>query len=339
MTLNVSVLMPVFNAEETLAECLDSIFQQTLQNFEIVAVNDFSTDRSAEILRSYDDSRIHVVDNQNKGIVSALNSGLKLCQSDFVARMDADDVMYAQRLEKQFDVLSNKPDITLCATQARKFPEEIIRAGYIEYMRWQNACLTRQDIQNQIYIESPFAHPSVMFRKSRVTELGAYRDGEFPEDYELWLRLFHAGESMMKLDEVLVDWRESDSRLSRTSSRYSDTAFEKLRADYLARDARLQNREIVFWGAGRKTRRRIQYLIDKGVKPSAWIDIDSKKAGNDYHGAKTFLPDWLHQYNKKSQNKKPFVLNYVRNHGARDYCRKYLDEAGYVMGEDYLDVA
>ena len=339
MTLNVSILMPVFNAEETLAECLDSIFQQTLQNFEIVAVNDFSTDRSAEILRSYDDSRIHVVDNQNKGIVSALNSGLKLCQSDFVARMDADDVMYAQRLEKQFDVLSNKPDITLCATQARKFPEEIIRAGYIEYMRWQNACLTRQDIQNQIYIESPFAHPSVMFRKSRVTELGAYRDGEFPEDYELWLRLFHAGESMMKLDEVLIDWRESDSRLSRTSSRYSDTAFEKLRADYLAKDARLQNREIVFWGAGRKTRRRIQYLIDKGVKPSAWIDIDSKKAGNEYHGAKTFLPDWLHQYNKKSQNKKPFVLNYVRNHGARDYCRKYLDEAGYVMGKDYLDVA
>ena len=326
--------MPVFNAEETLAECLDSIFLQTLQDFEIIAVNDFSTDRSVEILRSYHDSRIHVVDNQNKGIVSALNSGLKLCQSDFVARMDADDVMYAQRLEKQFDVLSNKPDITLCATQARKFPEKIIKSGYIEYMRWQNACLTRQDIQNQIYIESPFAHPSVMFRKSRVTELGAYRDGEFPEDYELWLRLFHAGESMMKLDEVLVDWRESDNRLSRTSSRYSEAAFEKLRAEYLVKDKRLQNRKIVFWGAGRKTRQRAQYLIDQGIDPVAWLDIDRKKVGNDYHGAKTFLPDWLMR-----QEKKPFVLNYVRNHGARDFCRQYLDEAGYLMGIDYLDVA
>ena len=334
MTLNVSILMPVFNAEETLAECLDSIFLQTLQDFEIIAVNDFSTDRSVEILRSYHDSRIHVVDNQNKGIVSALNSGLKLCQSDFVARMDADDVMYAQRLEKQFDVLSNKPDITLCATQARKFPEKIIKSGYIEYMRWQNACLTRQDIQNQIYIESPFAHPSVMFRKSRVTELGAYRDGEFPEDYELWLRLFHAGESMMKLDEVLVDWRESDNRLSRTSSRYSEAAFEKLRAEYLVKDKRLQNRKIVFWGAGRKTRKRAQYLIDQGIDPVAWLDIDRKKVGNDYYGAKTFLPDWLMR-----QEKKPFVLNYVRNHGARDLCRKYLDEAGYLMGIDYLDVA
>ncbi len=334
MTLNVSILMPVFNAEETLAECLDSIFLQTLQNFEIIAVNDFSTDRSVEILRSYHDSRIHVVDNQYKGIVSALNSGLKLCQSDFVARMDADDVMYAQRLEKQFDVLSNKPDITLCATQARKFPEKIIKSGYIEYMRWQNACLTRQDIQNQIYIESPFAHPSVMFRKRRVTELGAYRDGEFPEDYELWLRLFHAGESMMKLDEVLVDWRESDGRLSRTSSRYSEAAFEQLRAEYLVKDKRLQDRKIVFWGAGRKTRRRAQYLIDLGIDPVAWLDIDRKKVGNDYHGVKTFFPDWLMR-----QEKKPFVLNYVRNHGARNFCRQYLDEAGYVMGEDYLDVA
>ena len=334
MTLNVSILMPVFNAEDTLAECLDSIFLQTLQNFEIIAVNDFSTDRSVEILRSYHDSPIHVVDNQYKGIVSALNSGLKLCQSDFVARMDADDVMYAQRLEKQFNVLSNNPDITLCATQARKFPEKIIKRGYIEYMRWQNACLTRQDIQNQIYIESPFAHPSVMFRKSRVAELGAYRDGEFPEDYELWLRLFHAGESMMKLDEVLVDWRESDRRLSRTSSRYSEAAFEKLRAEYLVKDKRLHNRNIVFWGAGRKTRQRAQYLIDQGINPVAWLDIDRKKVGNDYHGAKTFFPDWLMR-----QEKKPFVLNYVRNHGARDFCRQYLDEAGYLMGIDYLDVA
>ena len=335
----VSILMPVFNAENTLQQCLDSVFSQSLQDFEIIAVNDFSTDKSVEILQFYNDSRIHIVDNKHKGIVPALNSGLKYCQSDFVARMDADDVMYAERLEKQLDVLNKNPTITLCATQVRKFPEEIIKAGYIEYMRWQNACLTKQDIQNQIYIESPFAHPSVMFRKNSVVESGGYKDGEFPEDYELWLRLFHAGKSMMKLDEVLLDWRESDSRLSRTSSRYSDTAFEKLRADYLAKDTRLKNREIVFWGAGRKTRQRIQYLIDRGVKPFAWIDIDNKKAGNEYHGAKTFLPEWLHQYNKKPQNKKPFVLNYVRNHGARDYCRKYLDEAGYVMGEDYLDVA
>jgi hypothetical protein len=173
-----------------------------------------------------------------------------------------------------------------------------------------------------------------MFRKQRVLDLGAYRDGEFPEDYELWLRLFQAGESMMKIEEVLLDWRESDNRLSRTSSRYSEAAFEKLRAEYLARDSRLQNREIVFWGAGRKTRQRSRYLIDNGITPSAWIDIDSKKTGNEYHGAKTYMPDWLRQIDHR-----PFVLNYVRNHGARERCRRFLDDSNYVMGIDYLDVA
>jgi glycosyltransferase involved in cell wall biosynthesis len=326
--------MPVFNAENTLHECLQSILKQTHHNFELVAVDDCSNDKSIDILRSYDDPRIRIIKNQQKGIVSALNLGLEHCQSDLVARMDADDVMYPNRLERQLGVMRDDPSITLCATRVRKFPEHKIRAGYMEYMRWQNACLTEQDIRDQIYIESPFAHPSVMFRKNRIIDLGAYRDGEFPEDYELWLRLFHAGEGMMKLDEVLIDWRESDHRLSRTSSRYSEQAFEKLRAEYLAKDSRLQNRNIVFWGAGRKTRKRVQYLIDHGIRPCAWIDIDSKKVGNVYHGAKTCLPGDLQAYVEK-----PFVLNYVRNHGAREECRKFLDDAGYVIGEDYLDVA
>ena len=330
----VSILMPVFNAQETLRECLDSILQQSLQAFEIIAVDDFSNDDSVKIMQSYDDPRLRIIENKNKGIVPALNAGLDCCLSDYVARVDADDVMHVNRLQKQYDVLREDDSITLCATQAKKFPEEIIQAGYIEYMRWQNACLTMQDIKNQIYIESPFAHPSVMFRKQRVIEAGAYKDGEFPEDYELWLRLFHDGHNMMKLEEVLLDWRESEGRLSRTSRRYSDAAFEKLRADYLAKDARLQSRDIVFWGAGRKTRKRARHLIDKGIKPSAWIDIDANKIGNEYCGAKTFSPDWLFAHGKK-----PFVLNYVRNHGAREYCRAHLDAAGYVMGADYLDVA
>ena len=167
----------------------------------------------------------------------------------------------------------------------------MIQAGYVEYMRWQNACLTSQDIKNQIYIESPFAHPSVMFRKDRVVESGGYRDGVFPEDYELWLRLFHARFKMMKLEQVLLDWRESDTRLSRTSNRYSDLAFEKLRAKYLVKDKRLQDRRIVFCGVGRKTRQRARHLIDKGITPFAWIDIDTNKIGNEYHGAKTYMPD------------------------------------------------
>ena len=330
----VSILMPVFNAADTLHECIDSILAQSLQDIELIAVNDFSTDGSLEILKSFQDQRIKIIDNADKGIVAALNQGLAFCRSEYVARMDADDVMYPQRLERQLAAMIADPSITLCATQARKFPEDIIMAGYAEYMRWQNACLSMQDIANQIYIESPFAHPSVMFRKSRIEALGGYFDGDFPEDYELWLRLFHAGETMVKLDQVLIDWRESEGRLSRTCDRYAGIAFERLRAEYLAKDKRLKRRTVVFWGAGRKTRQRAMQLIERGIRPSAWIDIDPNKIGNSYHDAETYLPEWLVE-----QDNKPFVLNYVRNHGARDYCRAFLEEAGYVMGEDYLDVA
>ncbi|MDT8281772.1 MAG: glycosyltransferase [Gammaproteobacteria bacterium] len=332
--IEVSVLMPVCNAAHTLHECLDSIFKQSLQNFEVIAVDDFSGDTSITVMQSYNDSRLVIIENKNKGIVSALNTGLAFCRSNYVARMDADDVMHEQRLQKQFELLRDNSEITLCATQAIKFPQDKIQAGYIEYMRWQNACLSMDDIQNQIYIESPFAHPSVMFRRNRVIEAGAYLDGDFPEDYELWLRMFQRGYKMVKLEQELMYWRESDSRLSRNCSRYSDAAFERLRANYLAKDPRLTGRRIVIWGAGRKTRQRVQLLIDQGISPVAWIDIDSRKIGLEYQGARTFWPDWLLQHEEK-----PFVLNYVRNHGAREKCRLYLDQAGYVMGQDYLDVA
>lgn len=334
LTVAVSVLMPVYNAEHTIEACLESILAQSLQDFEVIIIDDHCDDGTAGLIDTYDDDRLCRIDNAGSGIVAALNTGLKHCSSDYVARMDADDLMRVDRLSIQYQYMRQHPDVCLCATQVENFPKQSIRAGYREYMRWQNAVLTMQDISNQIYIESPFTHPSVMFRRDRVSDIGAYREGAFPEDYELWLRLFHAGEKMHKIAQVLLDWRESDGRLSRTSPRYSDAAFDRLRAACLARDRRLQGRNIVFWGAGRRTRQRVQHLIDAGIKPTAWIEIDQKKIGNVYHGAPTYLPQWLQQ-----QSEKPMVLNYVRNHGAREDCRRYLQQAGYVMGVDFLDVA
>jgi glycosyltransferase involved in cell wall biosynthesis len=329
----VSVLLPFHNAAETLAECIESILAQTLTGFEIIAVNDFSSDDSLYRLQQYSDDRIKIVDNEHRGLVSALNTGLACCASTLVARMDADDIMYPDRLMKQYEYLCEHHDVVLLATQARKFPEARIRNGYREYMRWQNSVLSHDDIHNQIYIESPFAHPSVMFRRDSVIAAGAYRHGAFPEDYELWLRLLHAGHRMEKLAEVLLDWRESEKRLSRVSDNYARNAFDMIRADYLSRDERIHHRPIAFWGAGRKTRQRAGHLLEKGYKPAAWIDIDPNKIGNRINGVEVVEPAWLEQ-----PGDKPFVLNYVTNHGARDIARTYLQRIGYVLGKDFLEV-
>lgn len=332
----VSVLLPFHNAAGTITDCIGSIQEQTLTDFEVIAVNDFSNDDSLRVLKANGDDRIKIIDNQHRGLVSALNTGLGCCRAPLIARMDADDIMYPDRLLKQYEYMRRHHDVVLLATQARKFPEASIRKGYREYMRWQNSVLSNEDIHNQMYIESPFAHPSVMFRRDSVIAAGAYRQGAFPEDYELWLRLLHQGFRMEKLAEVLLDWRESEKRLSRVSDSYSRSAFDRIRADYLSRDERIHNRPIAFWGAGRKTRQRAGRLLDKGFEPAVWIDIDPRKIGNRINGVEVVEPAWLEQ--SMADGFQPFVLNYVTNHGARDIARHYLQRIGYIRGRNYLEV-
>ncbi len=334
----VSIVMPFRNAEATLDDCLRSILAQTMPDFELIAINDHSDDGSAALINAYGDSRFHVVNNPGRGIVDALNHGLELSQAELVARMDADDIMHSTRLHRQWTFMQSTPMLSLCATQVQLFPEDIIQSGYQEYIRWQNRCLSTQDIARQIYIESPFAHPSVMFKKDDVITLGGFRDGEFAEDYDCWLRLFHAGKLMAKLDEVLLDWRESATRLSRNSPRYSRLSFDLLRAEYLASDRRLRGRAIIYWGAGRKTRQRASHLIERGFPPLAWIDIDPKKIGRLIRHAPVYAPAWLGSETALAEGSKPFVLVYVTNHGAREQCEAYLDSLGYQAGEDYLSV-
>jgi glycosyltransferase involved in cell wall biosynthesis len=332
----VSVLLPFRDAARTIGECIESILAQSLTAIEIIAVNDYSADGSADLLQRYNDDRIKLIGADRRGLVSALNTGLAQSAAPLVARMDADDIMHRCRLEKQHEYLRDRPDVVLVAAQARKFPQPLVQNGYREYMRWQNAVLSSEDVNNQIYIESPFAHPSVMFRRDSILAAGGYRHGAFPEDYELWLRLLHIGHRMEKLPQVLLDWRESDTRLSRVSDKYSREAFDCIRVRYLSQDKRIHNKPLAFWGAGRKTRQRARHLLEKGFDATVWIDIDPKKIGNRIDGVEVVEPAWLEQ--AVVDGDKPFVLNYVTNHGARDIARTYLERIGYTMGRDYLEV-
>ncbi|WP_456416739.1 glycosyltransferase family 2 protein [Thiolapillus sp.] len=334
MSSAISILLPFYNARSTLPACIRSIQAQTLENWELVAVDDHSSDDSGEWLRRLGrrDARIRLISNPGKGLVSALNHGLQHCSSELVARMDADDIMHPRRLEMQLAHLQASPALVLSATRARLFPDKLIQAGYREYMRWQNLCCSGADIAKQIYIESPFAHPTVCYRKTAIENIGGYRDGMFPEDYDLWLRLFHSGHAMEKIDEVLLHWRESPGRLSRTDPRCSRESFDRLKAEYLAKDPRfLKHRDnFVIWGAGRKTRRRCRHLLDQGFQPRAWIDIDPAKIGNQLQGAPVVDMQWLRQ------NPASFVLIYVANHGAREEIAAALTAAGYSWGKGFL---
>ncbi len=334
-TAAVAVLLPFYNAATTLSETLDSIQGQTLERFTLVAVDDGSSDGSADIVRERmrHDPRITLLQPGRQGVVGAMNSALAHCISPLVARMDADDIMHPQRLAQQAEYLGAHTDIDLVGSRVRLFPEALIQDGFAEYIRWQNACLSPDEIAHNIYVELPIAHPSVMFRREVVLAAGGYRDGDFPEDYELLLRLNQRGSRMAKLPDVLLEWRDSEGRLTRTDSRYEREAFDRIRAKYLALDPRLQrSRPLAFWGAGRNTRKRVAHLLDHGFQPSVWIDIDSRKIGNIIQGAPVVAPDWL------KRQEKPFVLSYVNNHGARELIATELQGLGYRAGSDYLMV-
>ena len=331
----ISILLPFRNAESTIRACLASIRQQDMRHYEILAVDDHSGDRTRQRVLAWPDTRIRLIDNPGEGLVDALNFGLSQARFPLIARMDADDLMRSNRLRVQHELLTSRPDIDLVSGRVALFPATSIGKGYREYARWQNGLLVHDDISAERFVESPIAHPSVMFRRDTVVKLGGYCKGDFPEDYELWLRAIDQGIKFAKSPSTLIDWRESKNRLSRTHTVYRRQAFDQLRAKYLARLPVLKQRPVVFWGAGRKTRLRASHIVNMGVHPKAWIDIDPRKIGNLIRGVPVHAPAFLRVSN---DTQKPFVLIYVTNHGARELIQSDLTQIGYRINRDFLAV-
>ena len=325
------------NAAATLDECVDSISAQTLENFEVVIVDDGSYDASPALVAAHaqKDPRFRLITSHKPGLVGALNTGLEHAHAPLIARMDADDVMHHERLALQAEFFDTHPNIDVLGTRVHAFPDAEIHAGMREYLRWQNTCIDITALSEEIFIESPFTHPSVMYKRDVVLAAGGYREGDFPEDYELWLRMNAHGSKFAKLEATLLEWRQNTTSLSRTDPRYAKDAFDRIRATYLhAWLERVEPRPIAIWGAGRRTRRRCRPLQDLGVEVSAWIDIDPKKIGQSLKGTKVRPPAWL----ESPDTQQPFVLVYVANHGARDLIGVDLEQLGYQRARDYLMV-
>jgi glycosyltransferase involved in cell wall biosynthesis len=183
----VTVLMPVYNAGRYLGPAIESILQQTFRDFELLIVNDASTDGCEEILRSFSDNRIRILENENNlGLAKSLNRGLQAAAGELIARQDADDLSHSKRLESQVQFLRAHPDIALVGTQALIIDE----SG-----RYKRVLLDRPHehiaIKWDLLFDNSFVHTSVMFRKTIVRDnLGGY-DPSYAacEDYELWSRI------------------------------------------------------------------------------------------------------------------------------------------------------
>lgn len=178
----VSVVMPVYNGERYLKEAIDSILGQTFWGFEFIIVNDGSTDRTGELLRSYSDPRLVVIDQSHQGIGAALNRGIQYARGKYIARMDADDVSHPRRLQCQVEFLERHPDVALLGTSTYRIDAN----GQICSL-WIHPT-SDTDIKRELPYGNQFCHSSVMFRRAVLSRVGGYRKHR-AEDYDLWLRI------------------------------------------------------------------------------------------------------------------------------------------------------
>lgn len=198
----VSVLMSVYSGEKYLREAIDSILNQTFTDFEFLIINDGSTDRTAEILQSYDDPRIKIINNEkNMGLTKSLNKGLRMASGKYIARMDADDVSLSQRLEKEVNFLNQKKNIGLVGTYYLLINEK----GSVLYA--VKLLTDERELKEKLLIGNQFGHGSVMFRRECIEKVGLYRE-EFKssQDYDLWLRISEVY-GVANIPEPLYKWR------------------------------------------------------------------------------------------------------------------------------------
>lgn len=326
--------MPVRNEERHLQAALESLYRQTLTEWELIAVDDGSDDGTLGILNSaaHHDNRVRVIPSGRSGLVAALNTGLEKCRADLLARMDGDDICHPRRLEMQAAYLDHNPDTGLVACNFRHFPRCGLKDGMIAYEKWQNALTEQRLITRDLFVESPFVHPSIMTRRALLEQVGGYRDLGWPEDYDLWLRMAAHGTGFARLPETLFFWRDHPGRATRVMSEYSATSFRSCKLHHLRHAFLKDSTDVVIAGAGTEARAWQRLLEADGIGVSNWLDVDPRKIGRILHGAAVIRPEEL-----KLADRKMIVAIGVR--GAREQFRVVSNTMGWLEGVDFVCVA
>lgn len=256
--------MPCFNSENFIEDAIESILNQTYENFEFFILDDGSTDRTTLKIQGFKDSRIKLLcENENKGIVYQLNKGIDLARGKYIARMDADDVSFPDRLQKQVDFLESpmNRNVDVLGTNAIKIGKE---GGVIEFKNY-----TPQQISFLLNFYCPILHPTVMIRKSIFDNGLRYsEDYKYAEDLALW-RTIDNGRNIAILNEYLLSYRIHNNQTNRSNVRKETQKDSTLRA------------------LGIKNNRRfdaIRFFLGKNYTKRLWQDFDDKINGKYVFG-------------------------------------------------------
>lgn len=230
--IKVSVILPVYNGEIFLREAVSSILTQTYSNFELIIINDCSTDGTANILKEFEsDLRVRVIENEtNLKVVRTLNKGIELARGDYIARMDADDISHPQRFKKQVDFLDENPQIDICGTWVQTIGTE---------SKMMRAAIEHEHIKVRLFFLNPIFHPAVMFRRNSFASNKLVYDEQYTnaEDYGLWAKAIDIVR-FANIPEVLLKYRIHNDNVSvfkESNKAVLDKIHFKIYADFLSK--------------------------------------------------------------------------------------------------------
>jgi glycosyltransferase involved in cell wall biosynthesis len=278
----ISILMPVFNAMPYLLPCLDSILAQTEEDWELLVVDDHSTDEGRNLLEDYAlmDRRIKPLLNPEKGIVSALRLAFRHAQGEYITRMDADDLMEPSKLQDLRNALLGVGQGYISTSKIKYFSDAgDVQPGYQRYENWLNALMETNTHRQELYKECPIPSPNWMTHRNDLILAGAFDSDYFPDDYDLTFRFFKAGMKIVTVNKVLHHWRDHASRTTRMDIQYANPYFLELKINYFLQIDFKPNQPLILWGAGKKGKMCAKLLIASNISFS-WITDTPTKIGH-----------------------------------------------------------
>lgn len=286
--MSVSWLIPVRNGSRWLGSAVRSALDECTASDEVIVVDDGSTDDPGSVCPA--DHRLRLIHQSPLGIAAALENGRKRCRNTFIARLDADDVALSGRIEAQTKLLNAHPEVAVVGGSASMIRDDgEVPEGMVRYVDWVNGLV---DIHRELLVESPLFHPAVLMRTEAVQAVGGYREGQIPEDYDLWLRLVSAGYRLSAVPQTVVQLRDRADRLTRTDPRYSAEAFERVKREWLVAGPLKSPTRVALWGAGKTGKRWLRWLLAEGHTVPAVVDVHhrTERQGVPVSGA-SVLPD------------------------------------------------
>ena len=327
----VSIIMAVKDTESYLLDCLDSIIQQTYTHWELIAVNDHSTDQSLEILRDFTkkDARIRVYNSTSQLLIPALQEGYKHVKGTLINRMDSDDKMPAYKLKVLVETWEKHGKGSVIAGGTEHFTDDgVVGNGFRRYDAWLNEVARTGRHKEEIYTECVIPSHSWIMHKDDFELVGAFDSGIYPEDYDLCFRIYKKGLTIVGLDKVLHYWRDRSNRISRTWDCYKDNRYFGLKLENFYKLDRDSSRPLILWGAGRNGKDMARLLVER-ERSIHWVCDNQKKIGKHIYGIR------LESYNTIQAITNPQILIVVSTPSEKIAIRKQLENWEKKPIKDY----